>query len=184
MTHIIASRSSLCASPLYCGDAILHAAYHNMAVCWASPRVLAPIAAHNTHSLPSSASTELLRFVRDPAKWICVPAIQRHTTMLCASGGRRQTWFDSSTTHPTAWRYRLFPTNRSVRAGREGRGEVASLRYAHPDLALHCSLLLKRLLHCRPSSHPARTSCRCSVQRARAELILPKHGVCDATAHT
>jgi hypothetical protein len=54
--------------PLHCGDAMLHTAYHNMAVCRASPSVLAPYAAHNTHPLPSSASTELLRYRAQPGE--------------------------------------------------------------------------------------------------------------------
>jgi hypothetical protein len=63
---------------------------------------------------------------------------------------------------------------------------VASLRYAHPDLALHSLALYfasDSYIAARPHI-PRERPAACSVQRARAELILSKHGVCDAAAHS
>jgi hypothetical protein len=112
-------------------------------------------------------------FVLDPALRMCVPAIQQHTTMPCARGGRRQTWFDSSTSHaPTAW-VTAFPSNRSVRADREGCGEqVAPLRYAlshSPCIAHSTSSLILPIMTARENSlqHVARAcvSLNLCVQR-------------------
>lgn len=87
--------------------------------------------------------------VLDPALRACLPAIQQHTPMPCARGGRRQTWFDSSTSHaPTAW-VTAFPSRTAacVPTGRAvaSRLQVALLRYATTPpspshLALHSRL--------------------------------------------
>ena len=85
--------------------------------------------------------------VLDPALRACLPAIQQHTPMPRARGGRRQTWFDSSTSHaPTAW-VTAFPSRTAacVPTGRAvaSRLQVALLRYArllHLHLTLHCTL--------------------------------------------
>lgn len=85
--------------------------------------------------------------VLDPAPRACLPTIQQHTPMPCARGGRRQAWFDSSTSHaPTAW-VTAFPSRTAdcVPTGRAvaSRLQVALLRYAlllHLHLTLHCTL--------------------------------------------
>lgn len=89
--------------------------------------------------------------VLDPVLRACLLAIQQHTPMPCARGGRRQTWFDSSTSHaPTAW-VTAFPSRTAacVPTGRAvaSRLQVALFRYAlllHLHLTLHCTLYFHR----------------------------------------
>lgn len=149
-----------------CGDAML--AYAALLCCccmlrccipqhawmdvWTvSPTVLAPLraAAHNhpltVRPLPRPSICGL---VLDPALRACLPAIQQHTPMPCARGGRRQTWFDSSTSHaPTAW-VTAFPS-RTAACVPTGRAVASRLQVAFvalrttppsPNLTLHCTL--------------------------------------------
>lgn len=114
--------------------------------------------------------------VLDPALRACLPAIQQHTPMPCARGGRRQTWFDSSTSHaPTAWvtaspsrTAACVPTGRAVAS----RLQVALLRYAfllHLHLTLHCTLYLHR-----PSCQSRRKlPAACSERLAGPPCVTP-----------
>jgi hypothetical protein len=112
-----------------------------MDVWTVSPTVVAPLrAAAHKHPLTVRPlpRPSICGLVLDPALRACLPAIQQHTPMPCARGGRRQTWFDSSTSHaPTAW-VTAFPSRTAacVPTGRAvaSRLQVASLRYA---LLLH-----------------------------------------------
>lgn len=109
--------------------------------------------------------------VLDPALRACLPAIQQHTPMPRARGGRRQTWFDSSTSHaPTAW-VTAFPSRTAacVPTGRPvaSRLQVALLRYALPPpslshLALHT--------HSTSIAQPANRDENCLQRVASASL--------------
>jgi hypothetical protein len=81
----------------------------------------------------------------------CGRAYRRYsntTPMPCARGGRRQTWFDSSTSHaPTAW-VTAFPS-RTAACVPTGRAVASRLQVAFvalrttppsPNLTLHCTL--------------------------------------------
>ena len=155
-----------------------------MDVWTVSPTVLAPLrAAAHKHPLTVRPlpRPSICGLVLDPALRACLPAIQQHTPMPCARGGRRQTWFDSSTSHaPTAW-VTAFPSRTAacVPTGRAVASmlQVALLRYARLlrlHLTLHCTLDFRR-----PSCQSRR-----KLLAACSERLAHPSCVCDAATAT